>query len=827
MSQPRPLPQPSSVNLQDVLFVLFKHKWKILLCVAAAIGAVASVYLRTKPVYESEAKLMVRYVVDRSAVDPLDSQPQRPGSYDGNNLTNSEVQILTSWDLAEQVAEAVGVDRLVPGAKAGTDKAAAAYAILSGLTTEVPKAGGNVIVVSYKNADPELARRVLEELVARYFVKHLDVHRSADAFNFVTQQTDQVRVRLNQTEDELKRLKGLAGITSLAESTMSVNADLLRTRDALQAAEAEQAEQKARIAEMEKSPSANNPSETSPQEPPAKQPSVAEIQQYQSLVERLDKLREREMELLAGYVEEQPVQPPIQTLTPGGLPRVRIRSINSESGMTYSGGDREKARQLARERYRNQNDTGFGYRVGKKDYDTLVKEAEQDILAQKSTQSQEAKASKNVMVQMNRAQIDNLEKQRRELEEKYPDIASVAMVASTPIAATTFQNRELGVLAERVRLAGIEARIQTLRPRLRDIQQRADKLSELGPQIAELERTKEIEENNYKYFQASLEKARIDEALDPAKMPNISAVQKPSPAMRTKSGVRKKGLALAGGILGFGLAAIFFMEFVVNRRVKRPVELESLLGIPFLLSIPNFGRNKRLRLRRSLSLADRKAALRENGRPDAPPWQYDHFIRPFAEAIRDRLVLFFELNGMNHKPKLVAVTGFSHGAGTSTVSAGLAAALSETGDGKVLLVDMNVGRPEVHPFFKGSPECSLAEALVGAPAPAGENLYLAVATPRDAWQDQLIPKKFYSLMPHLKASDFDYIIFDMPPLNQTSITPPMAGLMDKVLVVIEAEKSDRDFVKRTYAELLACRANASVIFNKARSYVPRFLGAEG
>ena len=152
---------------------------------------------------------------------------------------------------------------------------------------------------------------------------------------------------------------------------------------------------------------------------------------------------------------------------------------------------------------------------------------------------------------------------------------------------------------------------------------------------------------------------------------------------------------------GLALPLIFLMELVVNRSVRRPAELESLLGIPFLLSIPNFGRNKRLRLRRSLSLADRKAAPRQNGRPDAPPWQYDHFIRPFSEAIRDRLVLFFELNGMNHKPKLVAVTGFSHGAGTSTVSAGLAAALSETGDGKVLLVDMNVGRPEVHPFFKG------------------------------------------------------------------------------------------------------------------------------
>ena len=198
----------------------------------------------------------------------------------------------------------------------------------------------------------------------------------------------------------------------------------------------------------------------------------------------------------------------------------------------------------------------------------------------------------------------------------------------------------------------------------------------------------------------------------------------------------------------------------------------------------------------------------------------------FAETIRDRLILSFELNGVNHKPKLVAVTGCPEGAGTSTISAGIAAALSETGDGKVLLVDMNVGRPEVHPFFQGAPACSLAEALVGAPAPAGENLYLAVATPGNGRRNQVIPKRFYEMMPHLKASDFDYIIFDMPPLNQTSVTLAMSAWMDKVLVVVEAERSNRDFVKRTYAELLACRANASVIFNKVRSYTPKWLGAE-
>jgi polysaccharide biosynthesis transport protein len=241
-----------------------------------------------------------------------------------------------------------------------------------------------------------------------------------------------------------------------------------------------------------------------------------------------------------------------------------------------------------------------------------------------------------------------------------------------------------------------------------------------------------------------------------------------------------------------------------------------------MLSIPYLNGRNPLRL----GWLTKRIALRGNGHSYSAPWESDHFIRPYSEAVRDRLVLYFQLNRMTHKPKLVAVTDCSGGAGASTLAGGLAAALSETGDGKVLLVDMNVGHPEVHPFFRGTPACSLAEALVGAPASAGENLYLAVATAPDAPRAQIIPKKFYDLMPHLKASDFDYIIFDMPSLGQTSITPAMAGFMDKVLIVVEAEKSNRDCLKRAYTELIACRANASLILNKARSYVPKWAGAE-
>src|SRR5436305_12931660 len=76
-------------------------------------------------------------------------------------------------------------------------------------------------------------------------------------------------------------------------------------------------------------------------------------------------------------------------------------------------------------------------------------------------------------------------------------------------------------------------------------------------------------------------------------------------------------------------------------------------------------------------------------KPNLAPWEVEHFIRPYSEAIRDRLGLYFELHGVTHKPKLVGGTGFGEGSGTATLAAGVAAALSETGDGEVVLVEFN------------------------------------------------------------------------------------------------------------------------------------------
>jgi Mrp family chromosome partitioning ATPase len=204
-------------------------------------------------------------------------------------------------------------------------------------------------------------------------------------------------------------------------------------------------------------------------------------------------------------------------------------------------------------------------------------------------------------------------------------------------------------------------------------------------------------------------------------------------------------------------------------------------------------------------------------------------FKPFHEALRDRLVTYFEVRNMKHMPKLISVTSCNPGAGVSSVAAGLAASLSETGEGKVLLVDMAGGPGTAHAFFHGKAACGLEEALQEDSRPnalVSGNLY-AVSGSIEASQnqklDRIIPRQFGSFMPKLKASDYEYIIFDMPPVGQTSVTAKVARFMDMVLMVVEADKTGREVATRAHALLAESRGTVATVLNKRRRYVPAWL----
>ena len=144
----------------------------------------------------------------------------------------------------------------------------------------------------------------------------------------------------------------------------------------------------------------------------------------------------------------------------------------------------------------------------------------------------------------------------------------------------------------------------------------------------------------------------------------------------------------------------------------------------------------------------------------------------------------------------------------------------------MLLVDMNQGHGNTQLFSQGQPQCGLDDALEGEKrdtAQVQDNLYLVAEGGNGEKLPQVMPKRFNLLVPKLKASDYDYIIFDMPPINQLSVTPRLARFMDMVLLVVESGKTDREAVKRAGALLAESKANVAAVLNKNRNYIPRWL----
>lgn len=749
-----------SFGFQDILYVLFKHKWKILIMTALGLGAAATVYVTRRPLYESRAKFVINYVLQRGGVDAHESEMEA-GGRSGDQVVNTELEILRSGDLAKEVAEAIGPDRLLPEAGEAADLNAAANVVLGGLEVMPASRGSNVVNVVYRSEEPQLAVDVLQEVVTRYFSKHLEIHRSVGAFDSVAKQVDEVRNRLRQTENELNKLKAESGIISVHEESISLAAQRDQTKQNLVAAEAERDAQATKVEALERdlalSDAANSPDATAvasvngkplPKPPRAipVAPRPEEVEEYRELARQLERLQEQDFELRSKF------------------------------------------------------------------------------------------AAGNAQVQRNQQEIARVKTRRNALLAKSPGLAMESAVEK----GEEPPNPLVELKKERDILNGIQARIERYRTHLEELESRITRLTEVAPRIADLERRKEMEDGEYRLLESNLKKARVDRTLDPSQIPNIPVVQQPSPPVQTFSELSKKlMLGLAGAGLASGIGLAFLLELVIDRRIKRPAEIEARLQLPLMLSIPYV----RPKHRGSLLIADERGGEGEAERPQLPavrgtrefhpfPGRTDHFIHPYSEAIRDRIIFNFQVNNMTHKPKLMAVTGLSAGAGASTIAAGLAKAFAEANGAKVLLVDLNSKYPEENPMFGNKPLHSLVGALQAARntrfKEGSQNLYLASAAPRknDASAAPFGPMHLYELLPHFRASEFDYIIFDMPALAQTSPTIAMAGLMDKVLLVVDGEDTSREALKWGYSELVKGRADVSCIFNKARTHAPGWVLGE-
>jgi polysaccharide biosynthesis transport protein len=255
--------------------------------------------------------------------------------------------------------------------------------------------------------------------------------------------------------------------------------------------------------------------------------------------------------------------------------------------------------------------------------------------------------------------------------------------------------------------------------------------------------------------------------------------------------------ALVGLALAIALIAIF--EWL-DDRLTSPEEVQETVGVDTLAIMPQLSRRQR-----------NKGAIE---------------IPALAEAYR---ILCARLNAQQAiKPfRLVLVTSALAGEGKSTTAANLATFLAMTGK-RVLLVDADLRHPRLHEHF----QLDNRRGLMGAFMEMAERLEvkldgqpteiptlrvltagLVPSNPTELLQSSLAHRIFDQFK---KASQFDYVIFDTPPLLPVADVQIMTSYIQALVLVIDASRTPRKVLLRAKRLLNSLRTMPmGVVINRS------------
>jgi uncharacterized protein involved in exopolysaccharide biosynthesis/Mrp family chromosome partitioning ATPase len=746
-----------ALTLSDIYFVVFRHKWKIIICSAIGIAAAALIFF-TKPVtYQSEAYLLIKYNKDSSPAASSPGESVRPVDPNGDGVINTEVAILGSYNVAMAVATNLGPSTLLAKAGGGNDPVLAANVVRDNLTIERFPASP-ILRVVFSHPDRQLVKPILKNIIDTYQSYHIHIHESGGAsFDSLVETTGNLHTELLKIEEDLRKKMADADIIDLdatkkeyAGQINQINSQIMTLSD--------------------------------------------DLALHAALLKRL-KSDSKDQSPLASNATAS------ATATAAASPATADLSTNSQTPVPQETVD-------------EYNQT----------LDFIDSYKKQLVALRKQSYS-----ARSILVLETQTQIKDAEARLKQLEKSEPRLAKLSNLA-TPTPGVTAVPAD-PIANEQSQVDVLQIKLKVLQESLAAVHSSVTNLEAQESAIRDLQLSYQLKEKQYTDYLTLLnaQKANID--IGALKDANIVTTQDPTPpALALSKTPKMMAIAALAGILA-GIAWAFFTEFYLDHSVRRAREVEGDLNMRLFLSIPDLNRNGHRRLNgASPSPAHPANGVNgANGNLSVAPWDSNHSLRNYYEALRDRLITYFEVNNLNHKPKLVAVTGSGPGCGASTIAAGLAASLSETGDGNVLLIDMNVEQGAAQQFYKGKPNHELNEALASDTRDAAmvqKNLYVVSGTNNGDQLARMLPKRFANLLPTLKASDYDYIIFDMPPVARTGVTQRLSGFMDMMLLVVEAEKTSREVVRQAGGLLTESKANVSVVLNKTRTYIPKSLHQE-
>src|SRR5437660_1059180 len=221
--------EKQSFTMRDFLAIGFRQRRLIIntFLGIVAVSAVTAFLLPKK--YEAQMKILVRHERAEQVVSPERETPVQWRTEVSEEELQSEAELIRSKDLLGKVVVACNLQSLntVPfwskAEENDEQKIARAVIKLEKALTVQPIKLTNLISVSYKARDPQMAAKVLNSLASLYLEKHLAMHRAPGQYEFFYQQAEEYRKALKGAEEKLTSFSRDQGVVNpTLEKEMSV-----------------------------------------------------------------------------------------------------------------------------------------------------------------------------------------------------------------------------------------------------------------------------------------------------------------------------------------------------------------------------------------------------------------------------------------------------------------------------------------------------------------------------------------------------------------------------------------------------------------------------
>lgn len=395
----------------------------------------------------------------------------------------------------------------------------------------------------------------------------------------------------------------------------------------------------------------------------------------------------------------------------------------------------------------------------------------------------------NSFIQQQKVQLAELQREQAQLSERLGDKHPEMVKVMSAIATAQDKLRvEITKVTESVRneYLAAEAQEKSLSAALEGQKGEAMTMNRAGIEYGVL--TREAESNR-QIYQTLLQRANETGITGELKTNNvrlIDAAEVPRSAIAGRSTSILTSLAI-GLVIACGF--VFFLDYL-DDRIKNPDDIQSQLGLPFVGMVPSA---KTRGYESKLFIGD--------GAPG-----------PFAEAFRAvRTSVLFSVSTTDQRS--VVVTSTAPGEGKTVVSLNLAITLAQAGQ-RVLLLDADMRRPQVHERFGMAREPGLSNLIAGSVEPVDvirasstDGLFVVTAGALPPNPAELLSSKRFAAFLEQAQRDYDWVVLDTPPLMAVTDAAVVANLARNVLFVIAADKTPKEAARMALHHLGSSNAH--------------------